>query len=368
MERHVLRDPESAAVVRVMTIHKSKGLGFDVVILPDLQGKRIDERRQGLAVKKGADRSVEWILDLPPKIFYEADDVLSAYVRSAEAETCYEALSLLYVALTRAKRAMYALIEPVKASVSRNYPKLLTETLGGEEREVAVGSFSLPGLWTSGDPQWHANIATPHQADGKPRAELTAISIAPNERSIVRAARRPSGETVGRLAATKLFSLAPISSAEFGTAVHALLAEVEWGTSPDVAEWRRAASAGAVDEAIACVHATALAEVWREREYAQLWRERAFEIVLDDAWVTGVFDRVIIERNPQGGVQWVTVYDFKTDMVMTDAAVSEAVQRYQAQMNLYRRVAATLAGVPVDIVTCELVFTRLRRRARVAAM
>ncbi|MGH7944944.1 MAG: UvrD-helicase domain-containing protein, partial [Opitutaceae bacterium] len=75
MERHVVREPESAAVVRVMTIHKSKGLGFDVVILPDLQGRRIDLRREGLAVQKTKDRAVEWILDLPPKLFYQADDV-----------------------------------------------------------------------------------------------------------------------------------------------------------------------------------------------------------------------------------------------------------------------------------------------------
>ncbi|HET7537285.1 MAG TPA: UvrD-helicase domain-containing protein, partial [Candidatus Didemnitutus sp.] len=69
------RETEAARVVRVMTVHKSKGLGFDVVLLPELEGKRLDQRRDGLAVQKAADRSVEWVLDLPPKLFHETDEV-----------------------------------------------------------------------------------------------------------------------------------------------------------------------------------------------------------------------------------------------------------------------------------------------------
>ena len=109
MERHAVRGAEVSGVVRVMTIHKSKGLGFDVVILPDLEGQRIDQRRDGLAVQRAPDRTVEWVLDLPPKLFYAQDETLAAHVQAAEAEAGYEALSLLYVAMTRAKRAMYAI-------------------------------------------------------------------------------------------------------------------------------------------------------------------------------------------------------------------------------------------------------------------
>jgi hypothetical protein len=66
-------------------------------------------------------------------------------------------------------------------------------------------------------------------------------------------------------------------------------------------------------------------------------------------------------------VQWVTVFDFKSDRVADAADVAEGVRRHAPQLNLYRRVAAAFAGVPIDMVTCELVFTRLPRRARVPA-
>src|SRR5205085_2033000 len=81
MDAHSVRDAESKSVLRVMTIHKAKGLGFDLVILPDLEGNRIDEGRRGLAVQRAADRSVEWILDLPSKGLAERDVRLMEHVR-----------------------------------------------------------------------------------------------------------------------------------------------------------------------------------------------------------------------------------------------------------------------------------------------
>jgi ATP-dependent helicase/nuclease subunit A len=99
----------------------------------------------------------------------------------------------------------------------------------------------------------------------------------------------------------------------------------------------------------------------------EVWRERSFEVVLDEDWVTGVFDRVIVERDSGGRPEWVTVFDFKTDRVDDRAAIEAAVRRHSPQLNTYRRVAAILAGVPVDAVTCELVFTRTQQRVRVPA-
>ncbi len=364
MARHTVRDAESAGVIRVMTIHKAKGLGFDVVVLPDLQGDKLDSRRDGLAVRKNSDRTVEWVLDLPPKIFWQQDAVLSAQIGAEEAEACYEAFSLLYVAMTRAKRAMYAITAPVGESTSRNYPKLLAETLGTSTQTLRVGGLSVQGAWSAGDADWHTKLVTP-EAVQKTFVEIAPLDGGKTGRSPRRLSRRPSGEKTGVIGAAQVFALDGGAGAAFGTALHALLAEVEWAGPEEIAArteaWAQRGAAG--EEAIACLRAAALTEIFSRpaAARAEVWRERAFEVVLDDAWVTGIFDRVIVSRDDQGRPVRVVVVDYKTDRIDPALGAGGILERYAAQMELYRRAAAVLAGVPLGCVSCNLVLTKLRQ-------
>jgi ATP-dependent exoDNAse (exonuclease V) beta subunit len=347
VQRHAVRGAEVAGVVRVMTIHKSKGLGFDVVILPDLEGQRLDQRREGLAVQRTPERDVAWVLDLPAKLIAAQDGTLRAQVEASEAEACYEALSLLYVGLTRAKRAMYVLTKDPGKSESRNYPRLLAETLGGDP-------------WSSGDPDWFESLPLAGTGEEPSTDAAEAVDETSWLRAPRRPARRPSADKGGIVAAGDVLAVEGVGgpAVEFGAAVHALLAGVEWRESADA--WARREGdwpAGAVEEARACRDAPALAHVWRRPPAGEVWRERAFEIVLDGAWVTGVFDRVVIERTTEGAVRAVTVFDFKTDRVKDAAAVAAAIKRHAGQLGLYRRVAAVLAGVPAKSVRAELIFT-----------
>ncbi len=366
MKLYKVRDTESAAVIRVMTIHKSKGLDFDLVLLPDLEGKKLDQRREGLAVQKTPERSVEWVLDLPSEIFREHDEVLAAHVRAAEAEACYEKLSLLYVAMTRAKRAMYVITEPVGTSKSRNFPRVLADALGVEAGPVRVGALNLDGAWSRGDANWHAKLAGPAEP-GKITQEMALINGPAVVRAPRRPARRPSAEKAGVVEAARVFSLEGSGAADFGTAVHALLAEVEWVSEGAVEKFAEAWAmrGGAGEEALACLRAPELAAVWKRPDRAEAWRERAFEVVIDGAWVTGVFDRVVIVRDQAGHAVRATVFDFKTDRVAGDVDVAAAVVRHAGQLNLYRRVAAVLTGLEVAAVACELVLTKPRRIASV---
>jgi ATP-dependent exoDNAse (exonuclease V) beta subunit len=366
MERHVVRGVETAGVVRVMTIHKSKGLGFDVVILPDLEGQRIDQRRAGLAVQRARDRTVEWVFDLPPKLFYAQDETLSAHVREAEAAAGYEAFSLLYVALTRAKRAMYAITKPPGNSASRNYPKWIAAALGEESIDVRVGAQTFSGGWSAGEGDWFKTIAPPAEAVPPAADDRAERAVAETARVPRRVSRRPSAERGGAVGAAQCFAPEGGRAAEFGTAVHALLADVEWG-SDERAEaraqrWReRGADEAAVAEALACLHAPELAEVWRRPAHGDVWRERSFECVLENDWVTGVFDRVVVRRDAAGRALGATVYDFKTDALPDSAAAAEAAARHAAQLLLYRRIAAVLADVKAETVTSFALFTRVQR-------
>jgi ATP-dependent exoDNAse (exonuclease V) beta subunit len=350
-----------------MTIHKSKGLGFDVVVLPDLEGQRLDQRRAGLAIQRASDRSVQWVLDLPPKLFYAQDTILNSHVRGAEDEACYEALSLLYVAMTRAKRAMYLITKPAPTSESRNYPKLLSGALGAEERSIRIGSLSFRGVRSFGDSNWIKSQTREAVSRLSATTSEQGSCVADATRAARRPARRPSAQSGGSIAAWKIFALDSADAVEFGMAVHALLAQVEWAEPTDNHGWtERPLNESAAAEASACLQASSLAGIWKRVERVEVWRERAFEIVLDGAWITGVFDRVMLERDAENRVRSVTVFDFKTDRIV-EADLSNGVARHANQLNLYRRVAAVLANVPVDAVMCELVFTRLQRRVRVPA-
>jgi ATP-dependent helicase/nuclease subunit A len=366
MESYALREPEMAGVVRVMTIHKSKGLGFDLVLLPDLEGVRIDCRREGLAVQKSADRVVEWVLDLPGKIFHAHDPVLSTHVASAESEACYEALSLLYVAMTRAKRAMYIVTKPAGSSSSRNYPKLLSETLGESTANIALGSVMLPGAFSAGDSQWYLPARPSPVA--RERTAIPIVDVAHQGAQTELGVNRPSDFGHQRVEADRLFSFAVSHATEFGNEVHRLLSEVEWA-NPDWViqkedEWRRRGEIReVVANAVGTLHSEALSDVWQHRVSTEIWRERAFEIIVDQRWISGVFDRVMVERGPTGQAVRATIYDFKTDDVRSSAERRSKVERYSHQLNLYRGVASVLTGLSPELVGAEVIFTRTPSRA-----
>lgn len=359
MEAYTMRDVEAGAAVRVMTIHKAKGLGFDLVLLPDLEGMKLDCRREGLAVQKSSDRTVEWVLDLPGKLFHAQDDVLSSYVRSAEADACYEALSLLYVALTRAKHALYIVTKAPGKSTSRNFPKLLAETLGEATQEIAVGTLRFTGAYSAGRGDWYMD-AQPRPPSAVPSPVVGGIDLAHAQRRIQMTARRPSREHHAELSGMRLFSLDQPRATEFGTAVHRLLAEIEW-MEPDagrlIADWQtRQLERGVVEQAAACVAAPAMADVWRKPPFGEVWRERAFEVVIDKDWITGIFDRVMVERDSAGQVVRAVVVDFKTDSV-GPGEYEVAAARYAQQLDLYRRVVAVLTGAGIERISCWVIFT-----------
>jgi ATP-dependent helicase/nuclease subunit A len=124
--------PPGPSQIQVMTIHKSKGLGFDVVFLPCIADDKIPhEGRFDVASGPG------WICKTPPSWVRGMSEEMKSATKEWEADQQYEAMCLLYVALTRAKRGLYVYlpkVEPKKEKSSQSMPL-------NEQNTFEVGSF-----------------------------------------------------------------------------------------------------------------------------------------------------------------------------------------------------------------------------------
>ncbi len=358
-----LRETGAEHTIRIMTIHKSKGLGFDMVVLPELQGDRLDSRRRNLAVSRTAEREVEWVLDPPAREIMEHDDVLAAYDRAAAADACYERFCQLYVAMTRAKRATYLMIDPLpKRSTSANFARWLNDTLvDGEPAPVEWDGPEVKLLYETGDAEWYREFAS-----GRPEAIAEEASRPPAREYAPRERRRrgtPSQAKPRTVGAERLFSFDSRRGLEFGTRVHEVFARVGWcepGTVEELETLRRAEADSplkeeAFDEVLACLRDPAVGEALARPEgEAELWRERTFEVILDGEWLTGAFDRVTLTSDAEGRVRRAEILDYKTDRGEGD------LSGYSRQLTSYRRVLAFMTGLPENEIVCRLLFTHRR--------
>jgi ATP-dependent exoDNAse (exonuclease V) beta subunit len=107
--------PASArpGTVQVMTVHKSKGLEFDLVFYPLLKDERMD-KRDGSEIFCADERNLgegtrPWVMAIPGEDFCAADPVLQAAGEALRERSTFDNLCNLYVAMTRARRALVVL-------------------------------------------------------------------------------------------------------------------------------------------------------------------------------------------------------------------------------------------------------------------
>jgi len=333
VERLEVSQSPGVAAVQVMTIHKAKGLGFDVVVLPDVPGDAIPQA-QRFTVAEGEG----WISQTPPKW---ARDILPA-MREAEArwgaDQRYEAFCMLYVALTRAKRGLYVLLEPPAKSRDEDKASL------SNWLEQAIGSGGAAGVvYQSGAADWIEGVPlTEKKGEFAARPTLGA-GVARRERITPSSSLKKAGAKPPKHAAARM---------RFGSAVHAAFERVGWideaaPVLPDDEAGR--AVAGVLEEA-------ALRGAFERRgRNVEVFREQPIDAVVDGRWLSGVIDRLHVHRGGAGAVTRVEVIDFKTDAV---GDVNELIERHGGQMQAYREVMER--AFPGAVVECMLLSTHLR--------
>jgi ATP-dependent helicase/nuclease subunit A len=357
-------DHGSASAVEIMTIHKAKGLEFDLVVLPALDRAVPPDRNQLLLSHQFARTGRDgMVMAARPPVGTEAD-LLFEFLRCQRRDAAVlEAQRLLYVACTRAKCQLRLtavidaeddddLDEAAPRRVFRPHAGSLLRTLW----PVVAGEFGLPT----------APLSQAQAADDAPRGgPLKRLPLDwSQDRHFTPLAGRASVTTLAR-DETPIFDWAGETARRVGSLVHAELQKMElasldetairareghfrrWLELHGVPEDRLNEATTRVVEALLGVHRDPRGRWILRPGYREDLREHA----LSGYW-QGEFSRVVFDRSfiDEAGVRW--VIDYKTSQHLgggLELFLDREVERYRGQLERYGRLARRLGPQPIRL-------------------
>lgn len=386
MQKRV-EDPSSADV-RVMTFHQSKGLQFDIVVLPELDYRLVGQPPQMVVSRPNPAAPITHVCRYVSK-----DDLVAlpkefeAMFSSYERQVVEESLCVLYVALTRAIHSLHMIVAPSKPN-----EKSLPSTAAGVLRVALAGGRLLEPEETAyehGRSDWCRSAATAASAEAVPAAAPLEIKLAPPPR---RATRNLETATPSRLEGgprvhlSSRLRLEPSQSLDRGTLLHAWFEEIEWlddGVPEDrvlreiaarlaTADLDIAATIGCFRTALSqpairsLLERSACAEQWRKLKAKhdpvryEVRREWPFVVRDGDTILNGQIDRLVVALDGSRALA-AEVIDFKSDRLPANdpRAVAARIDLYRPQLEAYRRAAAASLRLPEDRVTSRIAFIEI---------
>ncbi len=336
VENRQTQENEATGVVRIMNVHQSKGLGFDMVIVSGLDKKGGGNDSTNLALGPSASE-VKWGVLMPAKEFAVHDTVLDAQVKNEEVDDKFGEICTAYVALTRAKKALYVLTNELGPNTSaKNFARHLLLQFGASS--TSIGNAGWYQAHAIGDASTDPVAAAAHPF-------CSPLHGTPKPSS-------PSDSKAEPASGPK-FATVSLDAAALGTEVHQALAGIEWidSCTPD---WE-SLSIPAANLVRGFMDKPAVREAFtRPTNPVDLWRERAFDVLLDGQWISGVFDRVMVHQSPDSRPISAIVYDFKTDQ----GNPVDIEARYEGQMKIYRQAACKLLSLTEAQVKSQILCVR----------
>ena len=387
----------TAAQVRVMTIHKSKGLEFDSVILPlftvgsiGLSGHpaKIIVDRDGPA---DAAKMVTRHVNQKQQKFLPTD-VQEAF-KDDDRRKIRESMCLLYVALTRAAHSLHIVASCGEKPTSKTMAGVVLATMTEEpDTEKSV-------LYESGNETWYDKL-TPDASQDEDDAQKSKLAKFYSESrrdkkgsritTGIQSRRGVSAVAPSEIAGGDEVSLQDILGAgddnlamERGTLLHACFEMVHWldqsvPSSEELSQHLEKISAGSVLKRTAikefqnAIEKGAFPkllnfESYREhylvqfsdtRNRMEVFNERRFaaSIIRESSTelIEGIVDRLILVYADDVLVA-ADVIDFKSDAIGQHELASK-VATYSPQLSAYRQAISVSLGLPVAAISTRLAF------------
>lgn len=309
-------DPLADGRIQILSMHKAKGLEFDVVILPELHRSSGNDQPSLLRWRMAEG---ELLLGCIRETGAEQDPIYEYLREHDKTRTRHEMTRLLYVACTRAKRRLYLFVHGKlkKGTLGQLLESALAPVLQpvDEPPSQAVRQVlrRLPAGWETPAP--------PPEMVWPKQEEIDAVEEAGDE---------PGAWEIRAV----------------GTLAHRMLQRIAreglsaWPASrlPEAAPFLRAhLPAEGVARCLAALRATISSERgrWILGQHAEARNEWALTGLLGGQRVSGVLDRTFID---EAGTRW--IIDYKTGTPLAE---------YRDQLQRYGELLAALEDRPIRL-------------------
>ncbi len=304
--------------VQVMTMHKAKGLEFDVVILPSLAKETRHDDPQ-LFLLDSRDYQNETLLLAPIRAASEEQDPIYSYLYWCEKQRQqFESLRLLYVAVTRARSKIYCLAD---VTANKNVGGLL-----GKIWSIVADEFITV------DPQITASVVS--------EVKLRRLPLNWYAQNLY------SSDTLPTQAVTYEHTQ-PDWLRVTGTVMHRIFWQVAQGTHTNSATWQQQLqqlclspqymqqALELLQQAVLNTTHDAIGQMILSTEHKESFAEWRLTIAKDNGCQQVILDRAFLTYDD---IFWIV--DYK--LVHDDTAIAAAIDLYTPQINKYVQAVTRL--------------------------
>ncbi len=355
--------PDASVRVELLTVHKSKGLQFDTVIVPGLERRtRADERRL-LQWARLPEAAADTVVVAPVAGFGDDENRLYRWLEGLEAAKLQEERRrLLYVAATRAERWLHLL----------GTCRLRPDDAGGATLLRPSSGTALGLLWPVVEAGFEARLASLGAVEGEASPEIPRDPplrrLPPDWKMPEPVAPRIVSfrPTKGAAQPAVEFDWATETARHVGTVVHRELQRIarEGGSravtgdaarrrhDDELAELgvpaeRREAAASRVAEALERTLADARGRWLLDPAHASAANELALTGRIGGETVSIVIDRTFIDAD---GTRWIVDYKTSThEGADLEGFLASEVDRYRPQLERYAALVKRLGPEPVKL-------------------